>query len=402
MPGPRGAVRPLLALVVVAALLGGTGYLQLKRPIPFVSARQTIADRSALPGPRPNIPWPRAGIAALGVTGLGLIETSPGERALPMWSIAKVMTALVVLDDKPLKKDEQGPTITVTDADVELYQQEKADKQSVVEVRAGEKLSEYQALQGLLIPSGNNIADLLANWDSGGVAPFVARMNAKARSLHLAKTSFADTSGASEQTVSTPTDLTHLALVAEANSVVVQIVVQPQAELPVAGVVYNVDYALGQSGINGIKTGSNPGSGAGFMFASTYKVAGQNLTLVGAVMGLDTLDEAFAASRQLIDFAEQAVQVADAVKAGIKVGIYEAPWGAEAGLVTAQGAQLVEWPGMDVVGKLEVPSARAPLKAGSAAGDLLLRLGDQEVRVPLATDSGLSPPTTAWRLTRLG
>ena len=51
--------------------------------------------------------------------------------------------------------------------------------------------------------------------------------------------------------------------------------------LPVAGVVYNVDYALGQSGINGIKTGSNPGSGAGFMFASTFKLAGQNLTLVG-------------------------------------------------------------------------------------------------------------------------
>ncbi|HEY8642645.1 MAG TPA: D-alanyl-D-alanine carboxypeptidase [Candidatus Dormibacteraeota bacterium] len=401
-PRRGGAWRPLLALVLLAALLAGTAYLQLRRPIPSVSARQTIADRSALPGPRPNLPWPRAGIAALGVTGLGLIETSPGERALPIWSIAKVMTALVVLDDKPLKKDEQGPTLTVTDADVTLYQQEKADKQSVVAVVAGEKLTEYQALEALLIPSGNNIGDLLANWDAGSVSAFVGRMNAKARSLQLAKTSFADTSGASEQTVSTPTDLTHLALVAEANPVVVQIVIQPQAELPVAGVVYNVDYALGQSGINGIKTGSNPGSGAGFMFASTFKVAGQNLTLVGAVMGLDTLDQVFAASRQLIDFAKQAVQVADAVQAGIRVGLYEAPWGARAGLVTAQGAQLVEWPGMDVVRKLEVPSARTPLRAGSTAGDLLLRLGDQEVRVPLATDSGLSPPTTAWRLTRLG
>jgi len=68
--------------VLLAALLAGTAYLQLRRPIPSVSARQTIADRSALPGPRPNLPWPRAGIAALGVTGLGLIETSPGERAL--------------------------------------------------------------------------------------------------------------------------------------------------------------------------------------------------------------------------------------------------------------------------------------------------------------------------------
>jgi D-alanyl-D-alanine carboxypeptidase (penicillin-binding protein 5/6) len=387
--------------VVLAALLGGTAYLQLKRPIPSVSARQTIADRSALPGPRPNIPWPRAGIAALGVSALGLIETSPGERQLPMWSIAKVMTALVVLDDKPLKKDEQGPTLTVTDADVQAYQKAKADKQSVVEVRAGEKLTEYQALQGLLIPSGNNIGDLLANWDAGGVSSFLGKMNAKAKTLGLTRSSFADTSGASEQTISTPTDLTRLALVAVANPVVVEIVAQPQVQLPVAGVLYNVDYALGLSGINGIKTGSNPGSGAGFMFSAALKVAGQNLTIVGAVMGLDTLDEVFAASRQLIDFARQGIQVVAAVKDGIKVGTYEAPWGAQANLVTTQGAQLVEWPGMDLVRKLEAPSAAAPLKPGAQAGDLLLRLGDQEVRVSLATDSGISPPTTAWRLTRL-
>src|SRR5205823_15056875 len=184
------------------------------------------------------------GIAALGVTGLGLIETSPGERTLPMWSIAKVMTALLVLDDHPLKKDEQGPTLTVTAADVALYQQEKADKQSVVAVTAGEQLTEYQALQALLIPSGNNIGDLLANWDAGSVGAFVDRMNSKARTLHLARTTYADTSGASEQSASTPTDLTRLALVAAANPVLLQIVAQPQAELPVAGVVYNVDYAL--------------------------------------------------------------------------------------------------------------------------------------------------------------
>jgi len=397
-----GAWRPLLALVLLAALLGGTAYLQLRRPLPPATARQTIAARSALPGPRPNLPWPRTGIAALGVTGLGLIETSPGERALPMWSIAKVMTALVVLDDKPLKKDEQGPSITVTDADVKLYQQEKADQESVVAVQAGEKLTEYQALQALLIPSGNNLGDLLANWDAGSVSAFLVKMNARASSLRLARTSFADTSGASEQTVSTPTDLTRLALVAIANPVLVAITAQAQAQLPVAGVVYNVDYALGQSGINGLKTGSNPGSGAGFMFSSGFKVAGQNLTLFGAVMGLDTLDEAFAASRQLIDFAKQGVQVADAIDDGIKVGLYEAPWGAQAALLTTQSAPLVEWPGMEVVRKLEVPAARASVKAGAPAGDLLLRLGDQEVRVPLVTDSGLSPPSTAWRLTRLG
>ncbi|HEX6348892.1 MAG TPA: D-alanyl-D-alanine carboxypeptidase [Candidatus Dormibacteraeota bacterium] len=388
--------------MVLAALLGGLVYLQLKRPIPPVTARQTIAARTTLGGPRPNLPWPQQGIGALGVTGLGLIETSPGERTLPMWSIAKVMTALVVLDDKPLQKDQQGPSITVGAADVQVYQRDLADKESVVQVRAGEQLSEFQALQALLIPSGNNIAELLATWDAGSVDAFVAKMNAKAKALKLTKTTFADTSGASEQTVSTPTDLTRLALAAVANSVVVEIVAEPEATLPVAGRVFNVDASLGQGGVEGIKTGSNPGQGAAFMFSAPLKIAGRVVTVVGTVMGLDTLDEVFAASRRLIDFAGQAVQVTDVVKEGIVVGLYESPWGGRATLLTTQTASLVTWPGVELQRRLEAPAAAAPIKSGAAAGDLELKLGDQDVRVPVATDSAISPPTTAWRLTRLG
>jgi D-alanyl-D-alanine carboxypeptidase (penicillin-binding protein 5/6) len=399
---PARAYRPLLALVLLVALAGGLAWFQLQRPVPAPAARQTIAAASDLPGPRPNVPWPRTGIAAVGVTGLGLVETSPGERPLPMWSIAKVMTALVVLDDKPLKKDEPGPGITVTAADVQTYQQQKADKQSVVEVRAGETLTEYQALQGLLIPSGNNIADLLARWDAGSLDAFVAKMNARAKTMGLAKTAFADASGASEKTASTPADLTRLALAAVANPVIVEIVAQPQVELPVAGVLYNVDYSLGQGGVAGIKTGSNPGQGAGFMFSAPIKVGAQNLTLVGAVMGVDTLDEAFAASRRLIDFARQAVVIGDAIKDGVKVGEYETRWGQRADLVATQNAPLVEWPGLTVKRTLETRPLPAPVAARTAVGVLVLTLGDQEVRVDVATGSALGPPTTAWRLTRLG
>ena len=187
----------------------------------------------------------------------------------------------------------------MTDADVQTYRAELADKQSVVEVRSGEQLTEYQALQALLIPSGNNIGDLLAVWDAGGVSAFVGRMNAKAKALKLAQTSYADTSGASEQSVSTPTDLTRLALAAVANPVLAEIVAQPEATLPVAGRVFNVDASLGQGGVEGIKTGSNPGQGAAFMFSAPLKIGGQTVTVVGAVMGLDTLDEVFRASPAL-------------------------------------------------------------------------------------------------------
>ena len=238
--------------------------------------------------------------------------------------------------------------------------------------------------------------------DAGGLDAFVTKMNAHARTLGLARTNFADASGASEKTTSTPTDLTRLALAAVANPVVVEIAAQPQVELPVAGVLYNVDYSLGQGGVAGIKTGSNPGQGAGFMFSAPIKIAAQTVTIVGTVLGVDTLDEAFAVSRRLIEFARHAVTVGDGIKTGIKVGEYETAWGQRAALVTTSGAQLVEWPGLAIRRALVARSLKAPVAARTAVAVLVLTLGDQEVRVEVATDSALTPPTPAWRLTRLG
>ena len=93
------------------------------------------------------------------------------------------MTALVVLADKPLAKGDTGPILTMTDQDVATYMADAAEQQSVVPVTAGEQLSEFEALEALLIPSGNNIAETLARWDAGSVAGFVTKMNQRAAAL---------------------------------------------------------------------------------------------------------------------------------------------------------------------------------------------------------------------------
>jgi serine-type D-Ala-D-Ala carboxypeptidase (penicillin-binding protein 5/6) len=67
----------------------------------------------------------------------------------------------------------------------------------------GEKLTELQALQAMLIPSGNNIASLLARWDAGSQAAFVAKMNFAVGPLGLRSTRCADVSGADPATAST-------------------------------------------------------------------------------------------------------------------------------------------------------------------------------------------------------
>jgi len=146
-------------LVVVAGYLAFNYFV---RPIPAVPATGSVATSTTTSGTAPTLPWPSPGSAAVAVSSLGFIASSGNEKPAPAASVAKVMTALVVIEEKPLKKGEDGPPILITDADVQEYQADNAAKQSVVEVRAGEQLTELQALEALLIPSGNNIAFTLA------------------------------------------------------------------------------------------------------------------------------------------------------------------------------------------------------------------------------------------------
>lgn len=388
----------LLLLLLLAAL----ATLNYFRPIPAIAASASFRAETKTAGTPPALPWPTSGAAAVGVSNLGFIATSGNEQPLPSASVTKVMTALLVLEDKPLKKDETGPSITITDTDVQTYQADAVDKQSVVEVRAGEQLTEFQALEALLIPSGNNIADTLARWDLGSIGAFVGKMNERAKALHMAHTVFADPSGVSPKNVSTPSDLMALGMIALKQDVLAQVVSLPQATLPVAGVVYNVDYVLGQSGIIGIKTGSGLDLGANFLFAAAATVDGHTITLYGCVMGQPTLDAAFNAAKALIASMQPSLHVRRVVSLNQSVGAYGAPWGSQTELLSTVNVDLVEWPGMVLRQRLDAPAivVDKPLPAGTSEGSEHMVLGDYTLDLPLVTAGALYPPGRAWRLTR--
>lgn len=389
--------------LLVAVLLVALGTWNYLRPIPAVAATSFHPGQVAIDGAPPTLPWPDVGSAAVGVSGLGLIAASGNIPPAPAASVAKVMTALVLLTDKPLAKGESGPTLIITDQDVATYLADAADQQSVVPVTAGEQLTEFQALQALLIPSGNNIAETLARWDAGSVAAFVAKMNQRAVALHLTRTTFADPAGLSTQTVSTPTDLLALGMAAMQQEVLAQIVSLPQATLPVAGAVYNVNAALGQSGIIGIKTGSGLNLGANFLFAAAATVDGESVTLYGCLMGLPTLDAAFNEAEALIGTMQDALRVRKVIARYDVVGDYETAWGSHSDLVATADATLVEWPGMILRQRLDARSVvlDQPVASGTSEGKLHLVLGDQQVDVPLVTAGPLDPPGMVWRLSRI-
>jgi D-alanyl-D-alanine carboxypeptidase (penicillin-binding protein 5/6) len=395
-------MRLRIGIFLLLVVLGVATWNYL-RPIPDVAASGGPPASEVTAGTAPVMPWPSRGSAAVGVQSLGLVASSGNEQAIPAASVAKVMTALVILEDKPLTKNDPGPTITITDTDVQSYNTDFANKESVVRVQTGEQITQLQLLQGLLIPSANNLSETLARWDTGSVDAFVAKMNARAVALHLTHTKFADTSGANPATVSTPSDLIALGMTAMKQEVFAQVVGMAMAELPVAGAVYNVDGVLGQSGIVGIKTGSGLNSGANFLFAANISVDGVPINFFGCVMGQLTLDDAFAAAKKLIGAMQSVLHVRKVLVKNQTVATYITPWGAQTDLVSTVDVELIEWPGMVLRQHLNAHPLvlDQPLPAGTQEGTEHMVLGDYLLDIPLVTADPMYPPGRFWRLTRL-
>jgi D-alanyl-D-alanine carboxypeptidase (penicillin-binding protein 5/6) len=209
-----------------------------------------------------------------------------------------------VLREHPLRLGEDGPTITLTDADVADTDRRRRQQESVVSIAAGEQLTELQALQALLLPSSNNIAAVLARWDAGSAGRFVARMNATARSLGMTHTRYTDPSGYDDATVSTAADQVRIVDRAMRLPMFASIVATPSATLPVAGTVHNTNTLLGHNGFVGVKTGSTAAAGGCFAFRAIRWINGKRTTITGVVLGQpghDRIAAGLAAADAMVD-----------------------------------------------------------------------------------------------------
>ena len=278
---------PGAGLLVIAAIAAVLGY-RLPAPSPSTAAPPGDVvrgqERGVLGEALPGTVWPASGQAAVQI-GQSQIQAGPNQDPAAIASVAKVMTAYLVLRDHPLRFGRDGPTITLTDADVVDTERRLGHGESVVSIAAGEQLTERQALQALLLPSANNIAAVLARWDAGSVDRFVARMNAVARSLGMTRTRYTDPSGYDDATVSTAADQVRVVDRAMRLPVFASIVATSSASLPVAGTVHNTDTLLGHNGFVGVKTGSTAAAGSCFAFRATRWIDGRRTMITGVVLG---------------------------------------------------------------------------------------------------------------------
>jgi D-alanyl-D-alanine carboxypeptidase (penicillin-binding protein 5/6) len=398
----RRLVVGLVVVVVVAVVAGAM--VQWFRPLSQPTL-QGLATGIRVPGTAPRLPWPSTGEAALSVPGLGSLGQDRDRRPVPIGALSGVLTAYVILKDHPLSTGgDTGPTIAVTPQTLAAYHAGTAAGEPEVPVSSGESLTELDALEGLLIDSGNDMATLLADWDAGSTSPFVRKMDLSAVSLGLRHTRVSEPSGADDAVISTPSDLIRLAEGAMRIPVFQQIVSLGEVNVPEAGLQYNPNFVLGENGVVGIEAGSDTIANGCYLFAAQKRVGGRTVTLYGVVLGqsgpngpntaaVDTGDALMKAA--LSDLASVPI-----LQSGRVVGQLSAPWGASTPVMVSQAVTVAAWPGLSVSVTARLVTLTVPVATGTRVGSLEVHQGSRVTEVALHNTAPLQGPSGLWRLTR--
>lgn len=369
----------------------------LLAPLPEVAA-----DPAAYTAPEPVQPvvdFPAYGASGIGALGYeGVLASAGPATALPIASITKVVTALVVLDAHPLAVGEQGPDVTFSDIDEQFYDQQVANDGIVVAVQSGQVMSQRNIMNLMLMVSANNYGQSLANWAFGSEAAYVVAANAWLADHGFTGTTITDATGIQPTNTSTVADLVALGELALANPVVAEIVSTKTLDVPGVGPVTNRNGLLGVDGVDGIKTGTLDEAGACLLFSADHTVGDETITLVGVVLGGPSHAEINAAIRALLAQAEAGFHEVTLTTAGESFGDYETPWGDDATAVAAANTSVVTWADTPVTVDVTLDDVRLG-DAGTDVGDLVFHVGERDIPVDLELSDTIDDPGPWWRLT---
>ncbi|MFF8968996.1 D-alanyl-D-alanine carboxypeptidase [Streptomyces sp. NPDC014995] len=415
---PRSLARRIRIWTPLVALLGIVFLaVQTLRPLPDPAlALGETTSSFTVGGGRFSMPWPEKGQAAVRVVGSDTVWTFGKEKPVPTASIAKIMTAYVILREHPLEKDEKGPQIKI---DAQTVEDGKAGHESRIEgLEAGRTFSEQDMLKMLMIPSGNNIARLLARWDTGSQdeTAFVAKMNDAAKDLGMKNTTYTDPSGLDRNTVSTAVDQLQLAEEVMKFDAFRAIVALPNADIPGVGRINNNNDRLLMAGlsIRGIKTGSNTPAGGTLSWAAYKTVDGEDRLILGTMMdqhatgpdpnGANSLILVQDNSKRVIEAVREALTSATAVNKGQVVGHVDDGLGGRTPVVATGDLRAVGVPGQKLNLTIGDGGGTVPrtAKAGTVVGEVTVGTGAEARTVPVALGADLTEPSFGAKLTRLG
>ena len=347
----------------------------------------TTSDASGTTSTRAEGSQPSAPIAVAGTA-----------EALPLASIAKVVTALVVLDAKPIVAGESGPIVTLTAADFQSYlDYDKAGARSVA-VFADEQWAELELLQALLLGSSNNHADTVARWAFGSVDAYVVAANAWLSDNGLTGTSVVDATGLHDASAGTATDLAHLAGLAATDPIVSSMLASPATALANRRGVQNTTSYLPEEGITGVSRSYTDAAGVCFLFTATVSDGASSFTFSGAFIGEPTYDALTADLTALMASARAGVGPLPVLAAGDAYATFESAWGDEASAVVGVSRTRYAWQATTPEAATVELKDFATARTGANVGQVRLTVAGEKLSAALKLDQGIADPGPGWRL----
>jgi D-alanyl-D-alanine carboxypeptidase (penicillin-binding protein 5/6) len=393
----RIAVGAVLGLVLATAF-----YLPMTLLAPLQVTDPVVAKHTVLPGAAAQLAFPGYGGSAIGAVGFdGVLAHAGTDAPLPMASITKIVTMLVILQAKPLTVGEEGPSVTMTATDVGYYNHYRSLNGSVTTVKAGLVFTEHELMELALVHSANNYAASLAVWAFGSMDAYLAAAQSWVASQKLSSMTITDPTGIEPTDAASTTDLLTLGKIALANPVIAQIVAIKSVTIHDIGTLTSTNTLLGSQGINGIKTGTLNDAGSNLLFAANHTVGGNTVTIVGVVLGGSThaavdTDITALMTGVLTGFHEVSLVTKGDVYANYRTG-----WGQMTTAIAEKSASVVTWSDAAVTSSSTVRPVTTGAK-GEEVGTVTFTVGGRTIQVRLGLASTLSDPGPGWRLSHPG
>lgn len=295
-------VLAVLALVAVVVAGGTALVVQIVGQVsePIAATTTTAADAGEAMA---SADWPATGAAAYAVDDGAVVASS--DEALPMASVSKVVTALLVLEARPLELGQQGGDYWFTQQWQREYEEYLARGESALKVPVGGMLTQYQLLQGMLMGSACNYADILVESIWGDQASFAAAAEAYLADRGIDGITMVEATGIDRRNTATAAALVEVGRVALAHPVIAEIAATAEVDLPGAGQVENTNDLLADPGVVGLKTGTLDGSN--LLSAKDVDVGGEPIRVFAVVLGQPDDEARFTASRALYASIERSL-----------------------------------------------------------------------------------------------
>jgi serine-type D-Ala-D-Ala carboxypeptidase (penicillin-binding protein 5/6) len=379
-PGRRRLSRPGRALR--AAVVSGAGLL-------------VVALGAAGPGAAAASPPPPPQLDARAWI---LVDAGDGERlaahaasaSRPVASATKLMTANLALHELRPGQRLIAPAYAALPGE------------SLLGLRAGERISVHDLLYGLLLASGNDAAAALAENISGSVPAFVQDMNREADSLGLRDTSYANPIGLDDPlNYSSARDLVALALRLRRSPLFRRIVDTPEIVLTEGATPRRIEnrnnLVREVPWVNGIKTGHTLGARYVLVGSGTRK----GVTLVSAVLGASSEAERDAATLALLRWGFSQYRRERPVKRGAHLASAEVRYSGDSlSLVASRGLEVTVRRGERIDVQVSAPSeVEGPLRRGQRVGRADVFAGGEPVgRVALLAARSVPEATLLERV----